>query len=111
MDYEHFVAVAACVVEFTGVAVLLLGALLAASSPSRQSPSSPPISGRTEEVKADRPMVLVLSGVPAEQRGDVVTPPAEVQSRSTRHPVHAMLRACVVKARWRRPGGLPRSRA
>ncbi|MFO1312822.1 MAG: DUF1622 domain-containing protein [Burkholderiales bacterium] len=30
MDYEHFVAGAARVVEFVGVAVLLLGALLAA---------------------------------------------------------------------------------
>ena len=29
MDYEHFVAAAARVVEFVGVAVLLLGALLA----------------------------------------------------------------------------------
>lgn len=32
MDYEHFVVAAARVVEFVGVAVLLLGALLAAGA-------------------------------------------------------------------------------
>ena len=36
MDYEHFVVAAARVVEFVGVAVLLLGALLAAAAFSRR---------------------------------------------------------------------------
>jgi len=36
MDYEHFVVAAARVVEFIGVAVLLLGALLAAAAFSRR---------------------------------------------------------------------------
>jgi uncharacterized membrane protein len=36
MDYEHFVVAAARVVEFVGVAVLLLGALLAAFTFSRR---------------------------------------------------------------------------
>jgi len=36
VDYEHFVEVAARVVEFVGVAVLLLGALLAAVAFSRR---------------------------------------------------------------------------
>jgi uncharacterized membrane protein len=36
MDYEHFVVAAARVVEFVGVAVLLLGALLAAGAFSKR---------------------------------------------------------------------------
>jgi uncharacterized membrane protein len=36
MDYEHFVVTAARVVEFVGVAVLLLGAILAAVAFSRR---------------------------------------------------------------------------
>lgn len=36
MDYEHFVVAAARVVEFVGVAVLLLGALLATAAFSRR---------------------------------------------------------------------------
>jgi uncharacterized membrane protein len=60
MDYEHFVVAAARVVEFTGVAVLLVGALIAALAFAKRLMRHTPPQEAYHALRADLGRAILL---------------------------------------------------
>jgi uncharacterized membrane protein len=60
MDYEHFVVAATRVVEFTGVAVLLLGALIAALAFAKRLMRHIPLQEAYHALRADLGRAILL---------------------------------------------------